>query len=68
MSGEWTLTTSVKWVATTGGDALAFKNPDGSFVVVVYNEGAAKAGMVVDVAGTKVSFDMPANGWATLIQ
>jgi glucosylceramidase len=53
-------------VGTTGGDALAFKNPDGSFVVVLYNEGAAKPGMVVDVAGTKLSFDMPANGWATL--
>ena len=50
----------------TGGDALAFKNPDGSYVVVVYNEGAAKAGMVVAVAGTKVQFDMPANGWATV--
>ncbi len=53
-------------LGTTGGDALAFKNPDGSFVVVVYNEGAAKPGMVVDVAGTKLSFDMPANGWATI--
>ena len=53
-------------VSATGGDALAFKNPDGSYVVVAYNEGAAKPGMIVSVAGTLVQFDMPANGWATI--
>jgi glucosylceramidase len=52
-------------VGTTGGDALAFKNPDGSYVVVVFNEGAAKS-TIVAVAGTKVQFDMPGNGWATI--
>ncbi len=53
-------------VGTNGGDALAFKNPDGSYVVVIYNEGGAKQGMVVSIAGTKVQFDMPGNGWATV--
>ena len=53
-------------LSVSGGDALAFKNPDGSYVVVIYNKGAAKAGMVVAVGGTKVQFDMPANGWATV--
>jgi len=53
-------------VSASGGDALAFKNPDGSFVVVAYNEGAAKPGMIVAIGATKVQFDMPANGWATI--
>ena len=54
-----------KVVGTTGGDALAFKNPDGTIVAVLYNSGAAKK-MIVAVAGKKEQFDMPANGWATL--
>jgi glucosylceramidase len=53
-------------VGASGGDALAFKNPDGSYVVVVYNEGAAKAGMIVAIGAAKLQFDMPANGWATV--
>jgi glucosylceramidase len=52
-------------VGTTGGDALAFKNPDGTIVAVLYNSGAAKK-MTVAVAGKKEQFDMPANGWATI--
>ena len=31
-----------KVVATSGGDALAFKNPDGTIVAVIYNAGAAR--------------------------
>ena len=54
-----------KVVATTGGDALAFKNPDGTTVVVLYNSGAGKT-MTVALAGTRVQFDMPGNGWATV--
>lgn len=53
-------------VSASGGDALAFKNPDNSYVVVIYNEGAAKQGMIVSVAGTKLQFDMPGTGWATI--
>jgi glucosylceramidase len=54
-----------KVVATTGGDALAFKNPDGTIVTVVYNAGPARK-MTVAVAGKRQQFDMPGNGWATV--
>ncbi|HEX5098166.1 MAG TPA: glycoside hydrolase family 30 beta sandwich domain-containing protein [Polyangiaceae bacterium] len=53
-------------VGASGGDALAFKNPDGSYVVVVYNEGAAKPGMIVAIGAAKLQFDMPGTGWATV--
>jgi len=52
-------------VATTGGDAVAFKNPDGSIITTLYNSGAAKT-FIVSVKGQKLQFGMPANGWATL--
>jgi glucosylceramidase len=52
-------------IGTTGGDALAFKNPDGTLVVVMYNSGAAKKA-TVSLGGTKFQFDMPGNGWATV--
>jgi glucosylceramidase len=54
-----------KVVATSGGDALAFKNPDGTIVTVIYNSGAARR-MTVMVAGRRQQFDMPASGWATI--
>ena len=54
-----------KVVGTTGGDALAFKNPDGTIIAVVRNAGAAKKAIVA-VAGKMLQFDMPANGWATV--
>ena len=53
-------------VGTTGGDALAFKNADGSLVAVMYNSGAANPSYVVAIGGKKLQFAMPANGWATL--
>ena len=43
-----------KGVATTGGDALAFKNPDGTIVAVIYNSGAAR-NYIVSVAGKRCS-------------
>jgi len=52
-------------VGTTGGDAVAFKNPDGSLVAVMYNSGAANSNYVVSIGGKKFQFAMPANGWAT---
>ena len=52
-------------IGATGGDALAFKNPDGAFVVVMYNSGAAKQA-IVSLGGTKLQFDMPAKGFATI--
>jgi len=54
-----------KVVTTTGGDAVAFKNPDGTIVAVIYNSGAAKTSIVA-VGSTKLQFAMPANGWATV--
>ena len=35
-----------KVVATSGGDAIAFKNPNGSIVTVMYNSGGAKTTIV----------------------
>jgi glucosylceramidase len=58
-------------IGTSGSnDALAFKNPDGSVVVEVYNKGASSKRTTVGV-GTALSqalyqFDVPAHGWATL--
>jgi glucosylceramidase len=55
-----------KVLSTSGGDALAFHNPDGSTVVVMYNAGSARA-FTVAAAGKKVQFAMPGNGWATVV-
>jgi glucosylceramidase len=52
-------------LTTTGGDAIAFKNPDGSYVTIMYNSGAAGT-YIVSVNGKKLSFSMPSNGWATV--
>jgi glucosylceramidase len=57
---------SAKVVATSGGDAIAFKNPDGSIVAVMYNSGAASS-YIVQIAGKKLQFSMPSNGWATVV-
>ena len=54
-----------KFVTSTGGDALAFKNPDGKIVTVLYNSGAAKTA-IVSAGGKLFSFAMPAAGWATV--
>jgi glucosylceramidase len=53
-------------VATSGGDAVAFKNPDASVVAVVYNSGSATT-MTVGIAGKKLQFATPADGWATVV-
>jgi glucosylceramidase len=52
-------------VATSGGDAVAFKNPDGSLVTVLYSA-AARSNYVVAMGGKKLQFSVPASGWATL--
>jgi len=54
-----------KVVATTGGDALAFKNPNGTIVTIMYNSGAAKT-TIVSAGGKKMQFMIPATGWATV--
>jgi glucosylceramidase len=58
-------------IGTTGSnDAFAFKNPDGSIIVQVYNKSAAAKKTTVGV-GSALSqslyqFDVPSHGWATL--
>src|SRR5204862_8099433 len=54
-------------VTTSGGDAIAFKNPDGSVVAVMYNSGGANANYVVQIKGMKYQFSMPGAGWATVV-
>jgi len=58
--------TGARVVATNGGDAVAFKNPDGSIVTVLHNSGAEKT-MTVASAGKMLRFAMPGNGWATVV-
>jgi glucosylceramidase len=58
-------------IGTSGSnDAVAFKNPDGSIVVQVYNKGAAAKTTTVGVGSalsqTLYQFSVPAHGWATL--
>ena len=55
-----------KVVATSGGDAIAFKNPNGSIVTVMYNSGGAKT-TIVSASGKKFQFSMPGSGWATVV-
>jgi len=54
-------------VSVTGGDAVAFKNPDGSVVAVLFNSAAQPAATTVAVGGgTTVQVQVPAQGWATI--
>jgi glucosylceramidase len=53
-------------IGTTGGDAVAFKNPDASQVVVLFNSGAANDHYVVAIGGKMLQFAMPGRGWATV--
>ena len=55
-----------KVVGTTGGDAVAFKNPDGTIVVVMYNSGSAKSTFTVSMGDKQLQFSMPGSGWATV--
>ncbi len=52
-------------VGTSGGDAVAFKNPDGTLVAVMFNSGSATT-YTVAIGGKKLQFAMPSNGWATV--
>lgn len=53
-------------LGTTGGDALAFRNPDGSVITIMYNPATSAATMTVAVSGKSLRFSVPAQGWATL--
>jgi glucosylceramidase len=54
-----------KRIRVTGGNALAFKNPDGSVMVAMYNSGAAQQ-VTLSIGGTMMQFMAPNNGWATV--
>jgi glucosylceramidase len=60
------VTPGAKVIATSGGDALAFRNPDGSVVAVMHNAGSAHTATIA-LAGKKFSFAVPADGWATVV-
>jgi len=53
-----------KVLGVSGSDAVAFKNPDGSLVAVLYS-GSAKSNYVLAIGGKKLQFSMP-SGWATV--
>ena len=53
-------------IGTSGGDALAFRNPDGSIVTVMYNSGGSPAATTLGVGSATFQFDIPAHGWATV--
>jgi glucosylceramidase len=48
------------------GDALAFKNADGSVVTIMHNPGGTEAATTLSVDGTMLQFSIPASGWATV--
>ena len=53
-------------VGTSGStDAVAFKNPDGSLVAIVYSA-SAKSNYLVAIGGKRLQFSVPASGWATI--
>ncbi|HET7539153.1 MAG TPA: glycoside hydrolase family 30 beta sandwich domain-containing protein [Polyangiaceae bacterium] len=60
------VTPKAKRIDATGGDAIAFKNPDGSLVAIMYNSGAANNNYTVSIGGKTLQFAMPGSGWATI--
>jgi glucosylceramidase len=52
-------------LGVSGGDALAFRNPDGSIVTVLYNSGGTSE-TTLAVGGTTLQFSVPGDGWATV--
>ena len=53
-------------LATSGGEALAFRNPSGAIVTVMYDSGDATP-YTLTAGGRTLQFDMPARGWATVV-
>jgi glucosylceramidase len=53
-------------IATTGGDALAFLNPNGSIVTIAYNNTTSAAQTTIAAGGKSWKVTIPAKGWATL--
>jgi glucosylceramidase len=54
-------------IEATGGDAVAFRNPDGRLVAILYNS-ASQASMInVAMGGSTFQVQVPGQGWATLL-
>lgn len=53
-------------VDASGGDAVAFKNPDGSLVAVLHNSAAQATQSTVSIGGKTYAVNVPAQGWATI--
>jgi len=55
-----------KVMGTSGNDVIGFKNPDGSVVAVLYAS-SGKSNYTVSLGGKKLQFNMPSDGWATVV-
>jgi glucosylceramidase len=57
-----------KRVNTSGStlDMLAFKNPDGSLVAVMFNSGSSAKTTTLQIGGVKLQFSVPGNGFASI--
>jgi glucosylceramidase len=55
-----------KVLSTSGNDVIGFKNPDGSVVAVIYAQ-TGKSSYTVALGGKKLQFNMPSDGWATVV-
>jgi glucosylceramidase len=53
-------------IEATGGDALAFRNPNGSLIAIVFNSGSQNAAITVAMGGSTFQVQVPGQGWATL--
>jgi glucosylceramidase len=53
-------------IGTTGEQALAFQNPDGSIITVVFNPDADAKDVTLAVKETLLEFTVPGQGWATV--
>lgn len=52
-------------LGTSSNESVAFKNPDGSFVAVMYAS-SGKSNYIVKIGGKMLQFNMPSGGWATV--
>lgn len=53
-------------VDVEGGDTVAWKNPDGDIVLVLYNSGGSPKVENVAVGGSTFAVTVPGQGWATV--
>jgi glucosylceramidase len=53
-------------VGVQGGDALAWKNPDGDIVVAMHNSGGGPSQETVAIGGSTYAVTVPGQGWATV--